>query len=358
MSKILVIEDEAPLLEEIVDLLRYEDYEVIPAHNGRDGIAQALEHVPDLILSDVMMPETDGYRVLLELRTHDSTALTPFIFLTALADRTNIRYGMELGADDYITKPFTRDELLNAVQSRLKKQAFIQHQSESVLDELRLNIIHSLPHELRTPLVSILGFGELLMQDVAAARSPEQLMVMAEGIVHGGRRLYRLVENYLLYAQLELYRDSMATDEKIEHPQSIMARMGEQIAFQHERPDDLYVQAIDQVIYISEANLQKIVYELLDNAFKYSKAGSQVTVSGGVVNGRYHVQVTDHGRGITAENLKKVGAYNQFERESYEQQGSGLGLPISKRLTELQGGVLRVESTPGVGTSVHVEILM
>lgn len=123
MTKVLVIEDEKSVRENILDLLEAEDFDTISAANGRIGLELAVSELPDLILCDLMMPEIDGYGVLRTLREKRVTAIIPFIFLTARAARTDFRQGMELGADDYLTKPFTRDELLNAIASRLVKQA-------------------------------------------------------------------------------------------------------------------------------------------------------------------------------------------------------------------------------------------
>ncbi len=140
MTKILVIEDEQLLRENILELLEAEGFETIGAQNGHVGITWAWEHKPDLIICDVMMPELDGYEVLSLLRQEPATATMPFIFLTAKADKTSLRQGMEMGADDYLTKPFTKSELLGAIAARVKKQAALSQQTEQLLAELRRNI--------------------------------------------------------------------------------------------------------------------------------------------------------------------------------------------------------------------------
>lgn len=121
MTKILVIEDETYVRENLVDLLEANDYEVVCASDGYLGILWILDNMPDLIICDVMMPTINGHEVLLELRSNPTTAAIPFIFLTAMADRPSIRQGMELGADDYLTKPFESEELLYAIKARLIK---------------------------------------------------------------------------------------------------------------------------------------------------------------------------------------------------------------------------------------------
>jgi Response regulators consisting of a CheY-like receiver domain and a winged-helix DNA-binding domain len=119
MTKILVIEDEGTVRENILELLDAEGFEALAAENGRIGLELAKQHLPDLILCDVRMPELDGYGVLTGLRSEATTAAIPFLFLTAKAAKTDLTYGLELGATDYITKPFTLSQLLEAIAQAL-----------------------------------------------------------------------------------------------------------------------------------------------------------------------------------------------------------------------------------------------
>ena len=114
MKKILVIEDNHDVRENLAEILELSDYTVYTAENGKTGVEKAMEHLPDLILCDVMMPELDGFGVLRILEKKQNTANIPFIFLTAKSEKTDFRKGMNLGADDYITKPFDDVELLDA----------------------------------------------------------------------------------------------------------------------------------------------------------------------------------------------------------------------------------------------------
>ena len=119
MKKILVIEDEADLRANVARFLNAEGYEVLSAENGAAGVQAAVEHMPDLIVCDIAMPEMDGVGVLFSLRENVSTADVPFIFLTASTRTYDRKWGVELGANDYITKPFKLEELLAAVKKRL-----------------------------------------------------------------------------------------------------------------------------------------------------------------------------------------------------------------------------------------------
>ena len=134
MKKILVIEDDSATHQIIVDILENEGYKVFSAFNGKAGIQLAKEVIPDLIISDVMMPGATGYEVLTDLSGDTSTSVIPFIFLSAMAERDNVRQGMESGADDYLTKPFKIDELLKAVDARFKKQETLI-QSQKIEEE-------------------------------------------------------------------------------------------------------------------------------------------------------------------------------------------------------------------------------
>lgn len=126
-TRILIIEDNNDIRESTAEILDLADFEVMQAKNGKIGVDLATKHLPDLILCDIMMPELDGYGVLFLLNKNPQTSSIPFIFLTAKAERLDMRKGMEMGADDYLTKPFDDVELLNAIESRLKKK--IKHQA-------------------------------------------------------------------------------------------------------------------------------------------------------------------------------------------------------------------------------------
>lgn len=130
MKRILVIEDQAPMRRNLALLLELEGYTVLTASDGRDGLEAARREKPDLVICDVMMPELDGYGVVRALRSEDGTADIPFIFLTARGERADVRTGMNVGADDYLTKPVIREELLEAVGTRLARAAAIRDRIE------------------------------------------------------------------------------------------------------------------------------------------------------------------------------------------------------------------------------------
>ncbi|WP_075340976.1 response regulator [Tenacibaculum agarivorans] len=145
MRKILLIEDDITLRENTAELLELTDYyEVIMAENGKVGIEKALSELPDLIVCDIMMPEIDGYGVLEILSKNPKTQFIPFIFLSAKTERSDVRKGMNLGADDYITKPFTEEELISAIESRLAKSSILKEQKTVVIEEPNENEVRDL----------------------------------------------------------------------------------------------------------------------------------------------------------------------------------------------------------------------
>lgn len=135
-KKVLIIEDNNDIRENVVEILELANYEVYEANNGKKGVDLAVKNLPDIILCDIMMPELDGYGVLYMLNKNPETATIPFIFLTAKAERVDLRKGMEMGADDYLTKPFDDMDLLNAIESRLKKKVIQKNFYSKSLDNL------------------------------------------------------------------------------------------------------------------------------------------------------------------------------------------------------------------------------
>lgn len=359
MTRLLVIEDDHLTRRNIVEGLSYAGYEALQAPNGTLGVALARQENPDLIICDINMPDISGYDVLLQLREDSATAHIPFIFLTAFGDRDAMREGMRLGADDYIPKPFQQHELIEAVQMRLQKQASIADTYNSRIELLRNNIVQAVPHELRTPLLGIIGYGEMLVMD-SGNMSAEEIAEMAHEIVRSGWRLHRAIENYLIYAQVELMvnnpeqRDA-ARKEIEHHPLAYISGTADAMRERHHRIINMQ-RGGNGAVYCNSENLTKILNELMDNAIKFSDADTPITIETRLQDGMYIIAITNHGRGMTREQVQAVGAYMQFERALYEQQGLGLGLIIARRLIELHGGTLTIHSTPGETTTATIAL--
>ncbi len=360
MKRILVIDDEEWLREMMQLALRQKGFEVVEAENGEKGIELARRELPDLILCDVNMEKVDGYLTLSSLRGNAATASIPFILMTGLADQAGMRHGMELGADDYLPKPFTIEALYAAVEARLKKVTVVRQEAEKKLADLRENISMMLPHELRTPLNGILAYGEILTSDAATLKADE-IAEMGQVIYQSGKRLEHLVENFLIFAQLELLGSdpqklNSLLRKQTPSPVGLLERQSRDQARLANRPADLVLELADVPVPMSEEYLVKITGELVQNAFKFSQPNSPVRVSLADLPDGITLTVTDQGRGLSTEHINKIGAYMQFDRKLHEQQGLGLGLTICKRLTELHGGVLLLQSDPGSGTVVTVKL--
>ncbi|HEY9891968.1 MAG TPA: EAL domain-containing protein [Candidatus Sericytochromatia bacterium] len=178
MKTILVIEDEEFVRENILELLDAEGFEAFGAENGKIGFELAKVKVPDLILCDVMMPGLDGYGVLTALRQDSVLASIPFIFLTAKASKSDLRQGMELGADDYLTKPFTRAELLGAIGTRLKKQAAVEDRYYAELQQTKAKLNYLIHNDSLTNLPNRFSLREQFKQIQKTDSSPEQLVTV------------------------------------------------------------------------------------------------------------------------------------------------------------------------------------
>lgn len=360
--KILVIEDVHYLRNDVLEMLRYEGYDVAGAENGIEGIKVVQEFMPDLIVCDIMMPGLDGYEVLEKLRADSATRTIPFIFLTAKTDRPDVRRGMALGANDYITKPFYSNELLDTIKARLAEHDEYERITTKKVSQVTESIATSLPHELRTPLNTVIGFSDMLIAEHATIQ-PQQILDWAQFINNAGIRLYRLVENYLAYVRVEATLRTPAYIHKSREKRTV--RPNEVIEFQalntaqmHKRIENIKL-SLDAscTIAIAEEDLTTLVSELVDNACKFSKdEGGEVLIKTCQEDDQFILTITDHGRGMKAEDIANIGAYIQFERFFYEQQGIGLGLTICKRLTEIYNGKLQVISEHGAGTTVKVSL--
>jgi two-component system sensor histidine kinase/response regulator len=358
--KILVVEDDASIRESLLDLLEAEDYEARGAENGTSGIQTALDFLPDLIICDIMMPDLDGYSVLEQLQQQPATATIPFVFLTAKADRADQRRGMSLGADDYLTKPFTRQDILQAVEARLARRKELNKQHDVQLTALRDSIALALPHELRTPL-SGLKTGASVIVETADHMTLEEIKNVAHIMYQSAERLEHLIVNYLMYAELEVsltdpVRLEALRTRKTYSVRLVAAQTARTVAERVKRAADLKLDLADAAVRIADLHLAKLVEELLDNAFKFSSPGTVVELKGETVGEAYQLRVIDHGRGLTPEQIIQVGAYMQFDRKLHEQQGTGLGLVIAKRLADLYHGKVELRSVPDVETTVTVTL--
>lgn len=365
MKKILVIDDAEFILESTSTLLSFEGYEVVTASDGIEGVAAAFEHRPDLILCDISMPNLDGYGVIEQVRASKETLSTPFIFLTAFTEKQNMRMGMEKGADDFLVKPYTRDELLAAIESQWKKNKIVEDKIQSKVDEVGKNLNYALPHEFRTVINQVKGSAKLL-ENNGKSLEPEEVRELTSDIISSCDRLLKITENFLLYVRIESYASNPELRKKLRlmethEPGALFYDLLNNIAMRFDRYDDIEIGDIPDTILIemSSESFHKIVDELLDNAFKFSEKGTKININLWLdksSNQLLYISIEDKGRGMSIEQINNIGAYIQFERDMYEQQGVGLGLVISKRMVELHDGEFKVESVEGEWTKITFSI--
>ena len=358
---ILVVEDEEVILEIITFFLEDEGYQVLQALNGEAALSLLEEARPHLIISDIRMPGIDGFALCEEVRANPDFGQLPFIFLTGKDERADVRRGMGLGADDYLTKPFEPEELLSAVQVRLARAAKTQAAIVRAGSGLQDQIIQSLTHEFRTPLSLVVGYTELLESTGQDMHDGDFEAVM-NGLHVGSRRLVSLVEDFLLLSKL---RTGAIAEEVAEEPLAaiipdMMVRMvaGQMSGVAGEKIVTLTIEcaAPDLTVRISRQHLGDIVSRLLDNAIKFSKReGGQVAVSTTQERDSWVLSVADDGIGIREEAHAWIfEAFQQVDRSRMEQQGTGVGLTIVKGLVEIYGGRIGLESTPGLGSTFSV----
>ena len=357
MTSILVIEDTQGVREEIVDILGFEGFDVRQAANGRLGYEAAVADPPDLVVCDLMMPELDGYGTLEALRANPATAAVPVLFLTARADRPDMRRAMELGADDYLTKPFSAEDLLKAIEATLAKRKQVKEHAEEQLTTLRTQLARALPHELRTPLQTIVGYADLL-RDPAGLSSFDEVALMGTRILEAAQRLERMTENFLFYAQLNMTAAPLQPSATgATHDGGVLTRnLATKQAAASGRAADLRLDVADVGCGLVPKHFTKVVEELVDNAFKFSSAGSVVDVALVATPTGVRLTIRDHGRGMDPDQIARVGAYMQFDRALHEQQGCGLGLGIAQRIATLWDGALTIERPEDGGTRVVVTL--
>jgi two-component system, sensor histidine kinase and response regulator len=354
MKRILVIEDEKEVRSTILELLENAGYLVISAEDGEQAINLLNKEIPDLIISDIMMPKIDGYQLLDYFRTLPSTSRVPFIFISAKIDNSDIRNGMNRGADDYITKPFRAKELLKSVESQLKKYGRV----EKKIEEICLNISAYVPHELRTPLVSIMGYTDILQNEFELLQNNE-IYVILDRIKSSSNRLHSTIENFMKYAEIQI---RLSNNEKLDQQkiaQFSPFKSAELSCMQHireaNRESDLVLDLEDAEITVTENDFEFIVEEIMENALKFSNSGSNIYVKSYVKGKSYFLEITDNGKGMTPNQIADIHPFIQHDRDKFQQNGNGLGLISIKNLMDFYNGKLKIISEEDKFTTISLE---
>ena len=340
MTKILVVEDELYIRENLVDLLDSEGFEVFEAVDGSEGLQIAQTKYPDLILSDIRMPKLDGIQFLKKLQSNPDTATIPLVFLSAKVELNEIREGMLSGADDYITKPFKSEDVLNAIEARLKKKKNYQN----LIEDLRSTFVKNVPHELRTPLISILGFSELIENDLESIPK-EELRDMIQRINKSGKRLHRRIEKLIKLSYLLSDNRKMTEEDLfIEIDPEMCAAIIKKNAVDSGRNEDIEVTFQPAVVKTELNWFESVLEEFLDNSIKFSLPGTPIKITGTINGNYYKVAFEDKGSGIDIKNIEEADLFKKIEMDYENKEGLGLGLAIVKRIMDISKGYVKIKS--------------
>jgi two-component system sensor histidine kinase/response regulator len=357
--KILVVEDNEDMLNGIRDILEMSGYQVITALDGQAALAWMEQHRPDLIISDIMMPQMDGYELFSAVRANPRWLRIPFVFLTAKDQRVDVRLGKQLGADDYLTKPFEPEDLVVVVEAKLERAASLQAATDAEMSQLKQNILKAFSHEFRTPLTYIRGYLDLILEDGLDQLSTEELEDFLHGMRRGSARLSRLVDDLIFLVTLEtgeavnkfyseqMYFTGLRSLVEIVVHQKRPAAQQRNVALGLALPDLL------PGVEIHLDYIRDVLERLVDNAIKFSNSAQGHVLVSATANDRWvRITVKDNGIGISAEELPNLfKRMHQIDRAHLEQSGLGVGLAIAKGIAEIHGGRIDVESEVGRGST-------
>lgn len=357
-ATILVVEDDNHLIDGIREILELDDYQVITATSGLHGleVLRSLSRPPDLIVSDIMMPKMDGYQFFESVRAEASWIAIPFIFLTAKGEKDDIRLGKSMGADDYVTKPFSAEDLLVAVSAKLARTQQLQSVFSSQVLDMKRRILTILNHEFRTPLTYVVAYADLLNREVDEM-SLVEMREFLKGIYSGAERLRRLIENFILLVELEMGETELTYQwrkhkiNNFELVVNLAARKAQSML--DERQQTLHVEIEDhtQPIMGDEEYLSAALVRLIENASKFSPSGKPIVLQIYADEGATTFAVVDQGRGIPENEISQIfETFYQVNRPQYEDQGTGSGLAIVRGVAKVHKAEISVESQENVGS--------
>jgi signal transduction histidine kinase len=372
-NSLLIVDDDKSNLLVLIDILQA-DYTVYTAKDGEEAIKKAEKFLPDLILLDIIMPGIDGYETFARLQELDETAEIPVIFITGLGGSGSEEKGLELGAVDYITKPFFPTVVKLKVTQHIKIINLQRALKSAAKDADKANqaksaFLANMSHEMRTPMNVIVGLTSLMLEEDDV---PVKIKESLEKVNTAGNILMELINDVLDISKIEAGKLEL-TAEQYDVASFLndiitlnIIRIGDKpIVFKLEINNDL-----PKILFGDDLRIKQILNNLLSNAFKYTKAGTvtlgvncqrkqdKADITEGANDAWLSFTVSDTGIGIREEDIAKLFTdYNQVDIKANRKiEGTGLGLSITKKFVEMMDGEITVESEYGKGTTFSVKI--
>jgi signal transduction histidine kinase len=363
----IVLADDNADMREYIRRLLVPHFEVTTAANGVEALASTRRLKPELVLSDVMMPELDGFGLLRALREDPETRTTPIVLLSARANEEASVEALDSGADDYLVKPFTARELFTRVRThidlaRMRRAAAAKQLAVIEADNARLSeatrvrgaFLAHMSHELRTPLNAIIGFSEVMRKGLGGSLS-EDHQDFVQSILDSGRHLLQLVNNLLDIAKIDADKMEFSL-ESVNLKRLVLETTELMAGAARDKHITLTsdVQAGPDTVVADTTRLKQVLFNFVSNAIKFTPDGGEVRVTAHHASaGGFALMVSDTGVGISEADQSEL--FSEFRRfrsgDANAQPGTGLGLALTKRLVEAQHGRVSVESAPGKGST-------
>jgi two-component system, sensor histidine kinase and response regulator len=360
MKKILLIDDESTFRDTMGTLLRHHGYEVMDAADGLAGVRMARNNRPDLVLSDVVMEPVDGFMTLSILRQQPDTATVPFVLMTGHQELDRARKGLVLGADDYLTKPFSPEDLLETVKNLLDRRSEALAAAAEQVKRVKDLLFAPLPEELAESLASISGCAA---QVAASGAETDDPMIGKHGnkIFGEALKLRRDIRHALILGELNVIAGDSHAKEVLREAetcdlQDMVKSQGEKAAESCRRKGDLQLAVEPVRIAMGSQPLSKLLEEVIGNAFLYSPGGSPLTICSTVSD--QHVMLVIENQ-VPEEAIRLEGNPDKsvvLGTGSDQNFNFGLGLKLSRRLVELHGGVLTVVQRANRNIAVRIEL--
>ncbi len=355
MATILIIDDEPALLFALAAKIKRRGYSVITAVNGEDGLQKAREALPDLIVSDVMMPPPNGFELRKLMRDDPQLATIPFIFLTARTSVDDRVSGLQDGADDYITKPFETEELFARIEAVLRRVQTEQTRgrdemkliAQEDMEKLKQEILQNYHHELGTPLTNILLPLELAARN--RFENPEETSQFIKTALSNADRLKSLVTDLIILSDID-QENLNSIRQAIDLNINIIGPVQKRFDRYKNKKLNLSIDCPEQgVILAPRREFTHSIVHLLDNALKFSPENGFIHFTlTPLKNGGAIVQVQDNGPGIRADFKDKVFdrfyQINQGDKRVHE--GLGVGLTIARAVFSSLGGSVEIIESP------------